>query len=643
MCGIAGLWSFNKRIDETVLISMRDALTHRGPDDAGMYIDEKHGVGLGHRRLSILDLSPLGHQPMSNEDESIWITFNGEIYNFKEIREDLVKRGYRFKSNSDTEVVIKAYQEWGIDCVHKFIGMFAIGIWDRREKKLYLLRDRPGVKPLFYYHKDGLFLFGSELKALMKHPDFKKEINYDILPLYFRYGYVPAPFTIFKDTYKLKPGHYLCVSSNDIEEVKYWDIVDYYLQDPIEKSEDEILEELESILIDSFKYRLVSDVPVGVFLSGGIDSTTLTALLQNNISTQLKTFSIGFHESEYNEAKWAKKIADYLGTDHTEYYLSVREACNIIQKLPEIYDEPFADNSGIPTYLVSRLTRESVTVALSADGGDELFSGYRRYKDVNYLNSLFLGLPKHMRNIIIKMLSPLNPAKVDYIYKTFKFIMPRIEDFRDRYAKVRYMLHESNNGNLEDMYKIAVSMWTPGDLKGIMGYHYNSKLNTYFEDTFHRLPDSDFLTQMMATDFKTYLVDYILTKVDRATMSVSLEGREPFLDHRLLEYVARLPITLKYKNGVSKYILRKILYKYVPRELVERPKQGFVIPIYEWLKGDLSALLMDYLHEGKLKKEGIFNASVVTSWVKDYMNGSSINVNKLWCLLMFEMWKEKWL
>jgi len=643
MCGIAGLWSFNRQIDEAVLISMRDALTYRGPDDAGAYIDPEHNVGLGHRRLSILDLSPLGHQPMSNDNESIWTTYNGEVYNFKEIREDLTKKGYNFKSNSDTEVVVKAYEEWGVDCVHKFIGMFAIAIWDKRQKKLYLLRDRAGVKPLYYYHKDGLFLFGSELKALMIHPDFEKDVDFNILPLYLRYGYIPAPFTIFKNTYKLRPGHYLCVSDNNISEVKYWDIVDFYLKDPIDASEDEISDELESLLIDSFKYRLVSDVPVGIFLSGGIDSTALTALLQKNTNTQLKTFSIGFYEDEYDEAKWSKKIANHLDTDHTEYYLSVKDSFNIIERLPEIYDEPFADNSGIPTYLISRLTRQDVTVALSADGGDELFCGYKRFRDLNYLNSLFLKFPSYIRNSIIKTLNAVSADKVDQLYRVSKFILPHVANFKDRYSKVRNILCESNNGDFENLYKIAVSVWMPEDLKRLMSANHNLMFKTYFEDTFQRLRGQDFLTRMMAADFKTYMVDDILTKVDRATMSVGLEGRDPFLDHRLAEYVARIPLSLKYKNGVSKYILRKILYKYVPKSLLERPKRGFAVPLHKWLKGDLSALLGHYLNEHKLRKEGIFNASVIASWVKDYMSGSSINVNKLWSLLMFEMWKERWL
>ena len=625
----------------TVLTSMRDALAHRGPDDAGIYYDEEHNVGLGHRRLSILDLSPLGRQPMSNDSGSIWVAYNGEVYNFKEIREELRQRRYNFKSNSDTEVVVKAYEEWGIDSVHKFIGMFALAIWDRRERKLYLVRDRAGVKPLYYYRKDGLLLFGSELKALMRHPDFSKEIDYDVLPLYLRYGYIPAPFTIFKHAYKLKPGHYLVVSGDDVNEVKYWDIVDFYNQEPVKGSPDEIAERLESLLIDSFKYRLVSDVPVGVFLSGGIDSTSVAALLQRNISAKLKTFSIGFYEDRFDEAKWAKKIASCLETDHTEYYMSVNDAFGIIQKLPEIYDEPFADNSAIPTYLVSRLTRQDVTVALSADGGDELFCGYRKYESLRHLNKLFSRLPKSLRDCFIKTIGFAGPTGVDSVYRIFKPALPEIKDFRDKYEKWRNMLRESNDGNLLDMYKFNINRWTPEDLTRIMRNNYDSQFDTNFEDTFLRLQDEDFSTQMMASDFKTWLADDLLAKVDRATMSVGLEAREPFLDHRLVEYVARIPINLKHKNGMSKYILRKILYKYVPRELVERPKHGFVIPLDKWLKGALYPMVMDYLNEDKIKKEGIFNPDAVSSCVKDFFRGS-INVNKIWFLLVFEMWKERW-
>jgi len=643
MCGITGILDFRKSIDEGILRSMTDALSHRGPDDSGIYIDPGSRLGFGHRRLSILDLSPLGHQPMSNDDGSIWITYNGEVYNFSQIRDELIKKGHAFKSNTDTEVIIKSYEAWGMECVHRFIGMFALGIWDKREKKLILLRDRAGVKPLYYYCGDDVFLFGSELKALMKHPDFIRDIDHDALALYLRYGYTPAPYTIFKNTFKLMPGHYITVRDGGrLEETKYWDAVDFYLEEPFRASETEIAEELENLLINSFKYRLVSDVPVGVFLSGGIDSSLLTALLQKNISNKLKTFSIGFYESSYNEAEWAKKIANYLGTDHTEYYVSEREASEIVNKLPEIYDEPFADNSVIPTYLVSKLTRNVATVALSADGGDELFYGYKRYWHTNKTIALFSSLPRPARYGVIKGLDILNPSIVDSIYKTFEFVLPRIDNFKDKYSKIVHMLNKTNRGEFADMYKEAAGLWTTRDLKKIVGYDYESISDSRFYDTFSRLAHRDLCTRMRVTDFKTYLADDILTKLDRATMSVGLEGRDPFLDHRIVEYAARIPVDMLYKNGTSKYILRHILYRHVPKELLERPKQGFNAPLHYWFKNDLSELLHVYLNEARLKKEDTFNARAVDSLVKGYLKGASVNINTLWSILTYEMWKERW-
>lgn len=621
---------------------MRDTLAHRGPDDSGLYIDQEHNVGLAHTRLSILDLSSLGHQPMSNDNGSVWMTYNGEVYNFKEIREELEKKGYAFSSNTDTEVLVKAYEEWGIDCVHKFIGMFAFAIWDRNEQKLYLVRDRVGVKPLYYFFRDGILLFASELKALIKHPSFRKEINRSIVPHYLRFGFIQSPYTIFHDTFKLKPGHYLCLHKNRLVEKKYWDIVDFYNADPIEGTEEEIALELENLLVSSFNYRLISDVPVGVFLSGGLDSSIVTALLQHNIGSKLKTFTIGFAESSLNEAYWSKNIASYLGTDHTEYYLSVDEAAKIIYSIPEICDEPFGDNSLIPTYLVSKLARKDVTVALSADGGDELFCGYSRYKAYVRLYEKFLRLPKFLTNSVIKSMTSLNPSTVDDFYRTFKAVMPEVKEIKDKYIKWRDMLIESNNGNLIEMYKCNLSKWTPEELEGIIDHKYNYSFDGAYIDTIESMPNNELLNKVMALDFKTYLPDDILTKVDRATMSVSLEGREPFLDHRLMEFVARVPLKFKYHEGTSKYILRKVLDKYIPRELIERPKQGFVVPLSRWLKGGLQEVVKEYLNEDRLRREGIFNSEVVSSYIKDFYDGVSMNVNKIWFLLIFQMWKERW-
>lgn len=642
MCGIVGCYNFICEDHIQVLTSMRDSLTHRGPDDAGVYFDDVNRVGLGHRRLSILDLSILGHQPMSNEEGSVWMVYNGEVYNFKEIREKLISKGFTFKSNSDSEVILKAYLQWGIECVKEFIGMFAIAFWDNRVKTLYLLRDRIGVKPLYYYYKDGRLLFGSELKALMAHPGFPKEIDYSILPSFLRYGYIPTPHTIFQHTFKLKPGHYLCLQGKEISEVKYWDANDYYLQEPLAGDEDEIAEELEALIIDSSKYRLLSDVPIGIFLSGGIDSTTLTALLQENTNSKLKTFSIGFYENGYDEAQWARKVAQYIDTDHTEYYVSGKECLDVIEMLPQIYDEPFGDNSGIPTLILSRLTRQNVTVALSADGGDELFGGYKHYKTINFLNNSFLRLPQSLRNKLVGMLNTYTPAKADKIYSMLRPVLPRIKDFKDKYEKYSNIFGACNNEDLTNMYRYNCIKWTDCELDNVLSIDCNNRHRTYFEDTFNTLRDIDFTSQMMAVDIKTFLLDDILTKVDRASMSVSLECREPLLDHRLVEYASRIPYSLKYKNGLSKYILRKVLYKYVPKELVDRPKKGFVVPLSDWLKSDLYPILMDYLNEDKLRREGIFNEKMVSLNIKDFFRGS-VSEHKIWFILMFQMWKDRWI
>lgn len=642
MCGIVGYCNFMCEDRVQALISMRDSLTHRGPDDEGAYFDDDGRVGLGHRRLAVLDLSSQGHQPMSAHEGAVWVVYNGEIYNFKELREELRTKGHSFNSNSDTEVVSKAYLEWGIDCINRFIGMFAIAIWDKRSETLYLVRDRLGVKPLYYYYKDSRLLFGSELKALMAHPGFPKEIDYGVIPNYLRYGYVPAPRTIFKDTYKLKPGHYLRMHNNEISVIKYWDANDYYLGEPVEGSEDEIAEELEALLIDSFKYRLLSDVPVGVFLSGGIDSSTLTALLQKNTSARLKTFSVGFYDDKYNEADWAKKIADHLGTEHVEYYMSANDCLEVIGDLPELYDEPFGDNSGIPTYILSKLTRQHVTVALSADGGDELFGGYNRYRNLSSLTSTFGRVPRHIRNTAVFGLNSLSADRADGIYQKLNSVVPRIKNFSDKYKKYRNMLCACNEERILDMYQFNINKWEPEDLGILLNDHSDSHYDTYFEDTFTELGDIDFQALMMGIDLRTFLVDDVLTKVDRASMSVSLESREPFLDHRLVEYAVRIPSALKCRKGVSKYILRKILYKHVPQELVDRPKRGFLAPVSDWLKCELYPLLMDHLNEDKVKGDGIFNEKAVSKAVKDFLRGS-VSEHKIWYLLMFQMWKERWL
>ncbi|MGB9855709.1 MAG: asparagine synthase (glutamine-hydrolyzing) [Caldisericum exile] len=636
MCRIAGFWDLNYRRDyslEDVAIKMRDSLAHGGLDDAGIYVDSYAALVLTHRRLSILDLSPLGHQPM--EFDKLVITYNGEVYNFCQIREELEKEGYSFVSNSDTEVVLKAFHCWGFFSVSKFRGMFAFSIWDKEERKLILCRDRIGVKPLYYYYKDGLFMFASELKAFHLHPKFQKEIEPKALTLYLQYGYITSPYSIFKHTYKLEPGHFLIVDDEgNITTEKYWDIEEFFTLPKLNfNSVEEVIQELENILLEGFKLRLIADVPVGLFLSGGIDSSTVCALLQKEMGKPLKTFTIGFYEKDHNEAEYAKKIANYLGTDHTEIYCTPREAFEIIPKLPEIYDEPFGDSSGIPTYLVSKLAKSKVKVSLSADGGDEQFYGYTRYWVVgNRINKL---LPFLL--ITSKILELMSPEIALKLYNICKPLLPKWTNFRDKYIKLRNVL---KNREIHTQYDLSNKYFLPEDLKEFLLNYQEDRISNLFKLKEFKLDSPIF---MMLYDLKTYLPDDILVKVDRATMSVSLEGREPFLDHKILEFTSRLPTKLKYKNGISKYLLRKILYKYAPQELINRPKMGFGVPIYEWFKQDLKNLFLEYLSQDNIKMDGYFNPKEVDILLKAYLDNRGVNHNKLWFLFVFQLWKEKWM
>jgi asparagine synthase (glutamine-hydrolysing) len=641
MCRIVGFWDFNYKGEyniKQVISSMRDTMTYGGPDDAGFFIDETCNLAMGHRRLSIIDLSQTGHQPMVFEN--FIIVYNGEIYNFSDIKKELIKEGYSFYSDSDTEVILKAFQKWSFKAVDKFRGMFAFAIWDKNDKKLLLCRDRVGVKPMYYYYKDGLFMFSSELKSFHKHPKFKKKINIQSLSLFLQYGYITAPYSIFEYTNKLEPGNFLIIDKNkETKKLKYWDM-DFYLRKGLKdkeiwlkESEDNIARDLEKILTESFKLRLVSDVPVGIFLSGGIDSTLVTTLLQKNVGYQLKTFTIGFNEKNYNEAEYAKKISNYLGTNHTELYCTPKDAFNVIPKLPEIYDEPFGDSSAIPTYLVSKLAKNQVKVALSADGGDEQFYGYTRYWIVRNLTTMLSLMP--LRNIISKILQQINPEVATNIYLRLKPIMPKWNNFRDKYIKLRQILQVKN---IQEVYDSSNKYFLEDDLikLGISNFLASQRFKIQSNDI-------DNINYMMYYDIMTYLPDDILTKVDRATMSVALEGREPFLDHKILEYSLQMPIGLKYRNGMSKYIIRKILYKHIPKELIDRPKIGFGVPIYEWFKNELKELYLEYLSNYKIKQTGLFDYKEVDILLQNYLNNKNINHNKLWFLFIFQIWSEKWM
>jgi asparagine synthase (glutamine-hydrolysing) len=631
MCGIAGFCDFNKKSDKEILVNMTDVLYHRGPDDSGysFYENEFAQIGLGHRRLSIIDLSSLAHQPMTFEH--LEIVYNGEVYNFADIKKELEDYGYAFISHSDTEVILKAYHKWGIKAIDKFVGMFAIAIYDKKNEKLIFIRDRAGVKPLNYYFNDGIFLFASELKSFHKHPKFEKEINIDALALFFQYGYILEPHSIFKHTYKLPAGHYaeLNVKNNKFDIYKYWDVIDSYNKPKLDISFEEAKKETEKLLKSACEYRMVSDVPVGMFLSGGYDSSAVTALLQRDRSEKLKTFSIGFYEEKYNEAHHAKKVAEYLCTDHTEYYCTKKDAEELLPLMCEIWDEPFGDSSNIPTTLVSRLARKHVKVSLSADGGDEIFGGYDKYTQTLKYQKLFSHIP--FSNMLVSVMEAIDPKYLIGINKTY--------NFANRYEKLKTLLKAKDE---IDMMNGFTSYFFPQEVDSLLN-KLNKKIKTSFDDIFMLNTYNDAIDKMMAIDYKTYQLDDILVKVDRATMSVSLEGREPLLDHRIIEYVSQLSSSYKIRNGNKKYILKSIVHDYIPKEIMERPKMGFGIPLNEWFGSELKKYVLEYLDSSKVASTGVINVFQVEKIKKQWLENSSYSANKIWLLLTFMMWYERWM
>jgi len=631
MCGIAGFVDFNKKMDMSTLKSMTDVLHHRGPDDSGysFYDTDEAAIGLGHRRLSIMDLSSHGHQPMAYKN--LELVYNGEVYNFKEIREELKRENYKFESDSDTEVILKAYHRWGIKAVDKFNGMFVITFYDKETKKITLIRDRAGVKPLFYYKKDNVFLFASELKSFHESEYFDKEIDRNALTLYLQYGYIPQPYTIFQDTHKLNAGHYLEIDleTQKIEDIKYWDVLDFYNKPKLKISDNEAIEETEKLLKSAFDYRMVADVPVGVFLSGGYDSSIVTAMLQKDNANKINTFTIGFHEKGFDEAPYAKAVAKHLGTNHTEYYCTQKDALEIIPKLCEIYDEPFGDVSGIPTTLVSALARKDVTVSLSADAGDELFAGYSKHHTSLQHYNRFSKIPNAVKSLFKSGMNAVDPNSIPFLKNTY--------NFETKYRKLKNVLTAQS---AVDIMKFTSQYFTFKQTQGLLKQP-TLEMPTHFDD---KVSDhNDEINHMLAVDYKTYMLDDILTKVDRAGMSVSLEGREPLLDYRIIEYAAQLPSHFKYRNGQQKWLLKEITHKYLPKEMMDRPKQGFGVPITEWFRDELKEYFMVYLDRNRLQKEGLFNAEEVVKIRDKYLNGDKESAAKLWRILMFEMWFERWM
>ena len=631
MCGIIGFIDKKKSIN--TLNDMLNIQSYRGPDDRGLYFDEKNGVHFGHNRLSIQDLSSYGHQPFVSDCGNYIIVFNGEVYNFKNIRVDLEELGYKFISNSDTEVILYSYKEWGIKCIDKFIGMFAFAILDKVEDKLVLVRDRAGVKPLYYYADEKEFMFSSEIKSFHKHPEFKKEQNLEVLPCFFQFGYIPAPYTIFKNCFKLEAGNYLELSLGNLEFkiTKYWDVNDFYLQEKFTKSEYEILEDIEAILDNAIDLRMVSDVPVGVFLSGGYDSSLVASILAKKQGKKINTFTIGFDDEKYNEAKHAKLIAEYLGTNHTEYYMNNSDMLNLVESLPFYYDEPFGDSSALPTMIVSKLARQSVTVALSADGGDEAFCGYSKYFFLNKFQNIFSSSFK--REILKTGLNFFSANSVEYINTKLPKNLKQT-NIKDKYTKFQRAI---NSKSLEEMFENASSYVDKNEIARFLKVSKNKELFKKWE----KIGSIEFLNQMMAIDYKLFMNDDVLTKVDRATMSVSLEGREPLLDHRIIEYMARVPLDIKYKNKQGKYLLRQVLYKYLPKEMVDKPKSGFQIPLNEWLRDELRTMVDKYICLEKLD-DNIFDINQVLSIKDKFYKGENLGT-QIWLILIYQMWKEKWL
>ncbi len=635
MCGITGFIDFKYNSSLDILQQMTDILHHRGPDGGNYEVNvlENAQVGLGHRRLSILDLSSEANQPMHYKEYTL--CFNGEIYNFNEIKKELTALGHTFELASDSEMILHAYEEWGEKCLDKFIGMFAFVILDDKKQQFFCARDRAGVKPFFYYYENGLFLFSSELKSFHKHPNFSKKVDKNAVASYMQYGNVPTPHCIFQNAKKLKPGHHFTIdllnplqNINDIELVQYWNVYDYYNAPKSTLNYTEAKLETERILQSSFEYRMVADVPVGVFLSGGYDSACVTALLQKDRTEKLKTFTIGVPDIGLNEAPYAKDIANYIGTDHTEINCTEKEAIDMIPDLPYYFDEPFADSSAIPTTLVSKMARKQVTVALSADGGDEIFAGYNRYDYMMRYGKKINNIPGFARKSMVGLMKNISSKKIPVLKHKY--------NFHNRYEKLKQVLKNPSNENI--MLSLS-QQYTYEQMKKIMACDFSELPTDYQSKELKNKLNP--LAYMQAIDYQTYLLDDILQKVDRSTMTHSLEGREPFLDHRIIEFAATLPNEYKYHNGVKKRIVRDIVHQYIPKEMMDRPKMGFAIPIANWLNNELKDLVEEYIAESKIKEQGFFNWDFISQLKNDFFNGRKEYDTKIWYVLMFQMWYAK--
>ncbi len=647
MCGIAGFWQDPaSRIDRCAVIrDMADAIQNRGPDDHGYWSDGESGIVLGHRRLSIIDLSVHGHQPMTSSSGRYVIVFNGEIYNFPELRRELEALRTQFRGHSDTEVMLAAMDHWGLtEAVRRFAGMFAFAVFDRETRHLHLVRDRLGEKPLYYGWGGQTLLFGSELKALGRHPDWRGEIDRGALALFLRHGYVPAPYSIYKGIRKVPPASIVSFPTGrpgtPPTTVPYWsprDIATAGTTNPANETDEDLTDELDRLLRRTIRREMVADVPLGAFLSGGIDSSLIVALMQAESSRPVQTFTIGFRENVYNEAHHAKAVAEHLGTDHTELYVTPEEALKVIPRLPAIYDEPFADSSQIPTALVSELARRRVTVSLSGDGGDELFGGYDRYFANRRLWNKLSSVPRPVRRAMARGIRVATSRDGNGLVKRLQRMAPgRLRDPMTRH-RIQWLGDILALDTFEGLYHNSVSHWThPGEVT-IGGV----EPDTSFTDPSRWAAVDELFPRMMYLDMVSYLPDDIMVKVDRASMAVSLESRAPFLDHDVVEFAWRVPQSMRVRGDRGKWILRNLLDRYVPRSLIERPKRGFSVPIDEWLRGPLKDWAANLLDENVLRDDGFFEPAPILQRWSEHQSGACNWKNMLWNVLMFQAWRHE--
>lgn len=658
MCGFCGFVTSNSLGSSfqgatQTIVSMMDKIDYRGPDDSGQWLDENLGLALGHRRLSIQDISAAGRQPMYSASERYVVAFNGEIYNFPEIREEIEKQqpNHQWRGHSDTEIILEAFELWGIEAsLKRMVGMFALALFDRQQKILTLARDRMGEKPLYYGWQGGSFLFASELKSLRAHPDWKNEINRDVIASYLRFNNFPETTSIYKGISKLMPGTFLQINldaknnqpNNEPKLQTYWSVKDAALSGATDNAfkgtSDEAVNELDQLLRRSIQGQMISDVPLGAFLSGGIDSSTVVSLMQDLSIDNTKTFSIGFTEDEFNEAHHAKAVAEHLGTDHTELYVSPQQAMDVIPSLPKLFDEPFADPSQIPTFLVSQLAKQHVTVSLSGDAGDELFCGYSKYHKTPKMWAKIARLPVPLRSILSATLAK-TPIKVfDTLLAMANPGLKAMGRSAVSEGQLKNLALFLQCNNVDDAFHYTSSAWKNPEA---IVKHANPIPSVFFEENLMLSDfDSDPRRNFMYLDQRTYLPDDILVKVDRCAMSVSLEGRIPMLDHRIVEFAWSLPTSLKMKEGQEKWPLRQVLYQHVPKKIIDRPKMGFGVPIDTWLRGPLRDWAEDLLDESKIKQQGFLYSKPIRKKWEEHLSGDMDWSFYIWHVLMFQQWIE---